>query len=38
MNSTAATSVNTLLARLFQEPGLLQQLRTNPDAVFARAY
>jgi hypothetical protein len=37
MNPSAASPVNTLLARLFQEPELLQRLRTNPDAVFAEA-
>lgn len=38
MNAPAPSSVNTLLARLFQEPELLQRLRTNPDAVFAAAH
>lgn len=37
MNTPAASSVNTLLARLFQEPELLQRLRANPDAVFTDA-
>ena len=37
MNPPAASPVNTLLARLFQEPELLQRLRTNPDVVFAAA-
>jgi 2'-aminobiphenyl-2,3-diol 1,2-dioxygenase, small subunit len=37
MNTSAPTSVNALLARLFQEPELLMRLRTNPDAVFAEA-
>lgn len=37
MNPSAASPVNTLLARLFQEPELLQRLRANPDAVFAEA-
>jgi hypothetical protein len=37
MNTSAASPVNALLARLFQEPELLQRLRTNPDAVFAAA-
>jgi 2'-aminobiphenyl-2,3-diol 1,2-dioxygenase, small subunit len=37
MNAPAASPVNTLLARLFQEPELLQRLRANPDAVFAAA-
>ena len=37
MSTSAASPVNTLLARLFQEPELLQRLRTNPDAVFAAA-
>lgn len=37
MNVPAASPVNTLLARLFQEPELLQRLRANPDAVFAAA-
>lgn len=31
------TAVNALLARLFQEPELLQQLRSDPGAVFAAA-
>jgi 2'-aminobiphenyl-2,3-diol 1,2-dioxygenase, small subunit len=37
MNTPAASPVNALLARLFQEPELLQELRANPDAVFAAA-
>ena len=37
MNTPAASPVNALLARLFQEPELLQRLRTRPDTVFAAA-
>ncbi len=37
MNTIAPSPVNTLLARLFQEPELLQHLRTDPDAVFVEA-
>jgi 2'-aminobiphenyl-2,3-diol 1,2-dioxygenase, small subunit len=37
MNTPAASPVNALLARLFQEPELLQRLRTDPDIVFASA-
>jgi 2'-aminobiphenyl-2,3-diol 1,2-dioxygenase, small subunit len=37
MNPTAASAVNTLLSRLFQEPELLMRLRADPDAVFAEA-
>ena len=37
MNTSATSPVNELLARLFQEPELLQRLRTDPDAVFAEA-
>jgi 2'-aminobiphenyl-2,3-diol 1,2-dioxygenase, small subunit len=37
MSTPAPSPVNTLLARLFQEPELLQRLRANADAVFAEA-
>jgi 2'-aminobiphenyl-2,3-diol 1,2-dioxygenase, small subunit len=37
MSTPAASPVNALLARLFQEPELLLRLRANPDAVFAAA-
>jgi hypothetical protein len=33
MNTVTPSPVNTLLARLFQEPELLQRLRTDPGRI-----
>jgi hypothetical protein len=35
--TTTPTRVNVLLARLFQEPELLQRLQRDPDSVFIEA-
>jgi hypothetical protein len=37
MTTSTAHAVNALLARLFQEPELLQRLRADPQAVFQEA-
>lgn len=37
MTTPSVRAVNVLLARLFQEPDLLQRLRQDPDAVFSEA-
>jgi 2'-aminobiphenyl-2,3-diol 1,2-dioxygenase, small subunit len=37
MTKPTRSAVNTLLARLFQEPELLQRLRQDPNGVFSEA-